>query len=166
MFNSIRTQSAYLFGLAALSLALAACNPAAASTPAPTAQPTHPPVVSHPTVIGGYVDLVDALKKDGTQVELGDQVDQAFFSVPGRIVKVKGADVQVFEYDDAAAREAESSNITPDGQPSPTMMVTWIDQPNFWATDRLIVLYVGTDADVIGRLTKALGQPITQAASK
>ena len=50
--------------------------------------------------------------------------------------------------------------------PRPTTIVTWIDQPNFWATDRLIVLYVGTDADVIGRLTKALGQPITQAASK
>jgi len=166
MIKSIQDQRVYLFGLLALSLALAACGSTSAATEPPTPEPTQAPVVSHPNVVGGYVDLVDALTKGGAKVELGEDVDQAFFSVPGRILKVNGADVQVFEYDDAAAREAESANITPDGQPSPTMMVTWVDQPNFWAKGRVIVLYLGQDADMIERLTQILDKPITQSASQ
>ena len=49
-----------------------------------------------------------------------------------------------------------------DGSPNPTTMVTWIDQPNFWARGRLIVLYVGRQAATIERLSSALGQPLTE----
>jgi hypothetical protein len=51
--------------------------------------------------------------------------------------------------------------VSPDGSSIGTSMVTWVDQPNFWARDRLIVLYVGKDAGTIDLLSEVLGEPIT-----
>lgn len=69
--------------------------------------------------------------------------------------------VQVFEFADEATRESVSSLITPEGQPNPTSMVDWVDQPNFWAKGQVIVLYVGKDQAVIDRLSQVMGDPIT-----
>ncbi len=169
--ESARAMACLLLCLAALSLIVAACNPASTATQPPTSAPTiepagePTPVVSHPNASGGFVDLVDALSERGATVELGENVAQPFFSVPGRSIKVNGAGVQVFEYDDAAARESESATISQDGATIGTTMVTWIGRPNFWARDRVIVLYVGGDADAIARLTEVLGAPITRSAA-
>ncbi len=89
-------------------------------------------------------------------------IEQEFFTPPGRRLEVSGEELQVFQYEDDAARQAESSLIQPDGSPNPTTMVMWIDQPHFWAKGRLIVLYLGSDADTLDRLNGALGQPLTQ----
>lgn len=179
MFKFMRLTHNTLIGLLALNLVLAACGPAVVATPSPAVDPTIAPTLtsvveptrtatpipaSHGNPIGGYVDLIDTLRADGATVEPVGSVEQPFFSVAGQVIKVNDADVQVYEYADDAAREAESSRITPDGQPSPTSIVDWIAQPNFWARGRVIVLYVGPDADMIARLTKALGDPITQSA--
>ena len=43
-------------------------------------------------------------------------------------------------------------------------MITWVDQPNFWAEGRVIVLYVGQDANIINLLTSVLGDPIAQGS--
>ena len=69
--------------------------------------------------------------------------------------------MQVFEFPDEATRESVSSLITPEGQPSPTSIVEWVDQPNFWAKGQIIVLYIGKDQTVIERLSQVLGDPIT-----
>lgn len=106
--------------------------------------------------------LLERLSAAGADVEEAGEVEQAFFSTGGRILRLGGQDVQVFEYADAAAREAESSLIQPDGSPNPTTMVAWVDQPNFWAGGRLIVLYVGRDAATIELLTTVFGEPLTE----
>jgi hypothetical protein len=174
MFKFMRFTYSFWLGLLAFNFILAACGPALA--PSPKAEPTRTPTPttaptndstpdSHGNLVGGYVELVDALRADGATVEPVGSVEQLFFSVEGQVITVNGADVQVFEYADEAAREAESSLITPDGQPSPTSIVDWIAPPNFWAKGRVIVLYVGTDAEVIARLTEVLGDPITESAT-
>ena len=123
---------------------------------------TTPVAASHGNEIGGYVDLVDALRSAGATVEPAGEVDQPFFSVKGQKVEVNGTEVQVFEYSDDAARKAESDQISPNGTTIGTSMVTWIDQPNFWAKGRLIVLYLGKDPAMLSLLDKVLGDPITQ----
>jgi len=177
MFKFMRLTHNTLLGLLALNLVLAACGPAVVATPSPAVDPTIAPTLtsvvepartatpipaSHGNPVGGYVDLIDSLRASGATVEPVGTVEQPFFSVSGWMIKVNSADVQVYEYADETAREAESSRITPDGQPSPTSIVDWVAQPNFWAKGRVIVLYVGADSDVIARLTKVLGDPITQ----
>ena len=132
-----RTRIALLAGLGVL---LAACAP---STP--------------PLDLDG---LVEALTASGASVEIDGEVEQSFFSVGGRIIRVDGQDVQVFEYPDPESRQADSDQISPDGSEVGATMITWIDTPHFWAKDRLIVVYVGQDEATIAALSAVLGAPI------
>ena len=135
-----------LLSLASLALLVAACAAPSTATAAPM----------------GYNVLLGGLREAGAQVEPTRQVEQAFFSVGGQILSVHGQDVQVFEYPDAASRQTESDQISPDGSAVGTTMITWVDRPNFWARGLVIVLYVGQDAAVIEMLSRILGEPLTE----
>ena len=100
--------------------------------------------------------LIAQMRENGVTVELGEQVLQPFFSPSAQIVKVNGAEVQVFEFTDIAAREAAQATISPDGTSIGTSMITWMDTPNFWGKGQLIVLYVGSDAATIDMMNSIL----------
>ena len=110
----------------------------------------------------GLAAFNDALQLAGQTVEIAGPVDQPFFSVPGQIIVVNGEDVQVFEYPDSAAAEAEASRISPDASSVGTSMMSWVATPHFYALDRVIVLYVGDDQAVVNVLNEVLGQPIAE----
>lgn len=115
------------------------------------------PTVSPGALARDYASLVASLKATGVTVEPGDEVEQPFFSVTGRTIKVNGQDVQVFEYPDTASADAEAAQVSPDGSAVGTTMMTWTAPPHFYKGGRVIVLYVGTDASVIAALKAALG---------
>ncbi|HZD55167.1 MAG TPA: hypothetical protein VE136_00470 [Anaerolineales bacterium] len=146
-----------LTGMAFSVVLLGACAPSPAEVSEPVA-------TSHGNEIGGYVDLVDALRGAGATVEPTGEVNQPFFDVTGQVIKVNGAEVQVFEFADETARKGVSDQIPPSGSPIGTTMVTWIDQPNFWAKGDVIVLYIGQDEATIDLLTSVLGEPLTEAS--
>ncbi|HMB25548.1 MAG TPA: hypothetical protein VKP08_22060, partial [Anaerolineales bacterium] len=79
------------------------------------------------------------------------------FSVEGQAVKVNGADLQIFEYENAAAMEEAASQVAPDGGSIGTSMVTWIDPPHFYKVGRIIVLYLGNDQAILDLLNKIIG---------
>jgi hypothetical protein len=161
--NSLLLWIASLVFLAACKQANAATTPTLAPT-LPIVEPTvtlPPGTPSHGNEIGGYIELIDTLRAAGARVEPDTTVEQPFFEVTGQIIKVDGLDVQVFEFPDEITRESVSSLITPEGQPNPTSIVDWVDQPNFWAKGQVIVLYVGKDQSVIGLLSEVLGASIT-----
>ncbi len=133
-------------------LFIAACAPMEANEPA------NPPASSHGGAVEDQVSLLDALRAAGAEVEIGDAVEQPFFSVKGQIVKVNGADVQVFEYESAEAMEANAGQVAPDGGSIGTSMVTWVEAPHFFKAGRVLVLYVGEDSAVLGLLEGALGE--------
>jgi len=110
----------------------------------------------------GTPELIEALRASRAAVELGEPVDQVFFGEEGQSLTLNGSDVQVFEYPSVSAREAESALISSDGSAIGTTMVTWIDKPNLFAKDKLIVLCVGRDQAILDLLTGALGEPITE----
>lgn len=101
--------------------------------------------------------LVENLRAAGANVELGDPVEQAFFTVTGQIIKVNGADVQVFEYESAQAMEADAAQVSADGGSIGMSMVAWVEAPHFFKAGRVLVLYVGEDAAVLDLLKGALG---------
>ena len=156
-----------LIGLSIMALTLSGCASGAraiqpTSTPTPEEDlSTTTEAVSHGNEIGGYVELVDALRAAGATVEPAEEVEQVFFSVKGQKIKVNDAEIQVFEYSDEASRKADSDQISPDGTNIGTSMITWVDQPNFWAKGRVIVLYIGKEAATIDLLTGVMGKPIT-----
>lgn len=137
-------------GAMMLVLVLAACTAQAAGPEAT------PDTRSHGNRIGGHIELVDALRRAGATIEPAGQVEQPFFSVQGQIIRVNGLDVQVFEYADEAAQQAESDQISNSGSVIGTTMITWVDQPNFWAKGRIIVLYVGSEQPLLDLLGSVL----------
>jgi hypothetical protein len=120
-------------------------------TAAPTIASTESPVVED------QAKLIAALKAAGATVEVGDSITQDFFSPEGHIIKVNGADVQVFEYESAEAMENEASQVAPDGGSIGTSMVSWMDAPHFYKTGRIIALYVGSDQTILDLLNKVIG---------
>ncbi len=109
-------------------------------------------------VTPALADLEDNLLATGAEVKVsGEVVKQPFFSVDSRIIEVNGERVQVMEYGDAAALEAEAAGISPDGSSVGTTMVTWVGSPHFFRTESLIVLYVGESPTVIEALVKVMG---------
>ncbi|MEE8413089.1 MAG: META domain-containing protein [Dehalococcoidales bacterium] len=116
------------------------------------------PPVSHGGLTTDYISLIDNLRQAGATVEPAGELTQPFFSVSGRVIVVSGGDVQVFEYADGAAAEAEATLVSTDGSSIGTTMVSWVAPPHFYQAGRLIVLYVGDGTDVINVLEAVLGQ--------
>lgn len=127
-------------------LLMSACAPVA--TVAPGSEP------------GALGVLIDALRAAGATVEPVHEIRQPFLSVPGKVLTVNGVEIQVYEYTDEAAMRAEAETISSDGSTVGTTVVTWVDAPHFFATGRLIVVYVGTESWLLELLGKILGQPI------
>jgi len=148
-----RTTARCALALLAVALLLAACGaPADESVDGSAAG-----------ALGSTAGLLEALQATGATVQLTEEIEQPFFDVVGQIIRVDGAEVQVFAYEDEESRQAASALISPDGRTVGVDMVTWIDQPNFWARGRLIVLYVGRDPEIIALLSNVLGESITES---
>jgi len=74
---------------------------------------------------------------------------------------VNGSDVQVFEYEDAAAADTEAAFISHDGSSikndEQICSIGWVAPPHFYKASNLIVLYVGDNQAVIDALETVLG---------
>lgn len=105
----------------------------------------------------GTAGLVEALRTEGADVATGDAVSQVFFSVEGQTLTVDEDQIQVFEYDDVAAAAAEAELVSEDGTSVGTNMITWVAPPHFYRSGRLIVLYLGENADTLRLLESLLG---------
>lgn len=114
-------------------------------------------ISSQPPSVEDQASLVAALQAEGATVEMGDSITQDFFSVEGQTVKVNGADLQVFEYENATTMEEATSQVAPDGGSIGTSMPMWIDKPHFYKAGRIIVLYVGSDQKTLDLLNMVMG---------
>lgn len=110
-----------------------------------------------PGPVQDYASLVDNLRAAGAAVEAAGEVSQDFFSVKGQVIEVDGEDVQVFEYSDESAANAEAALVSPDGSSIGTTMVSWIAPPHFYKAGRIIVVYVGDDQRAMDMLKSVLG---------
>lgn len=121
-------------------LLLAACAPAAAETACDT--------------VDGFAS---ALRGDGAEVEVAEQIDQDFFSVPAQRLVVNGEDVQVLAYVSEEAAGQDASQVSADGYEIGTAMVTWIATPHFFQCGKLIVIYLGDNRELLTLLEGQLG---------
>ena len=101
--------------------------------------------------------LIANLRDSGATVEATGDIEQPFFSVNGKAIKVNGEDAQVFEYQDNASAEKEAALISADGGSIGTSSPFWVAPPHFYKAGKIIVLYVGENTEVISLLEKALG---------
>jgi hypothetical protein len=123
------------------------------------------PPVSHGGPVRDHVTLIDTLRAQGLTVEPTGPITQPFFPIPGQTLRVNGQDIQVFEFEDSSVTESQANKISPDGMSIGHTVVQWINPPHFFATGKIIVLYLGTDATLLRQLETALGKQIAGAGS-
>jgi len=124
-----------------------------------------PTTVSHGGPVRDHVSLVDTLRGQGLTVEPTGPISQPFFSMPGQTLRVNGQDIQVFEFEDSTSTESQEKEISTDGMSVGNTAIQWISPPHFFATGKIIVLYLGTDAELLKNLETALGKQIAGAGS-
>jgi hypothetical protein len=125
------------------------------------ASPTATPAGSQGGLAVDQASLVEALRDAGATVEIDGQIRQPFLSVQGQVLTVNGQDVQVYEYASESAAKKDAAKIQPDASISGSH-INWIDQPHFYQSGKLIVLYIGTDPAVLSALESALGKPFAE----
>jgi hypothetical protein len=122
------------------------------------------PPATNGDLTGGHAQFVDALRAEGATVEAVGQVNQPFFPVSGQAIRVNGAEVQVFEFnDEQSRRETESTLVVLRDAVAQTMGAP-AGQVHFWSDGRLIVLYIGQDAVLLSQLNQVLGEPLAGPA--
>ena len=129
---------------------VSACGNAATSAPLST-QP------AQPLAVEDKASFLAALQASNATAEIGDSVTQDFFSPEGSIITINGQDVQVFEYENNEAMENEASQVAPDGGSVGTSMMMWMDAPHFYKAGRVIVIYIGSDEQILTLLQSVIG---------
>ncbi|MHC4310562.1 MAG: hypothetical protein ACYSSN_11505 [Planctomycetota bacterium] len=128
-------------------------------TPVFQSSPDSPePSISYKSMVGNYETLVSKLSAEGAVVEQGDEISQPFFSVPGKTATINGDDLQVYEYLSEKTVEEESATVSSTGSSIGPNMVSWIKPPHFFRSGKIIVIYLGTNADTINLLEEILGE--------
>ena len=121
------------------------------------ARPAHPQSSSR-TASSELVRLTENLRAHGGTVALTkEKISQPFFSVAGRIIKINGEALQVFEYATPSAADADASRVSADGTTIGTSKPTWMATPHFFKSGKLIVLYIGGNQAILDLLRTALG---------
>jgi hypothetical protein len=103
---------------------------------------------------------MEALPGSGVTVQFAEILPQSstpYFSVPAARLLVNGASVQVYEYATVSDADADAARISKDGGSIATTLIHWISTPHFFRGNRIIVLYVGTDAELLRALQGLLG---------
>ncbi|HJS19321.1 MAG TPA: hypothetical protein VJ785_11285 [Anaerolineales bacterium] len=90
-------------------------------------------------------------------VEQLGPVEQPFFTAPGQSIAVNGETLQVYTFETPEALEAEASQIASDASTIGSSTPTWVDDPHFFKSGLLVVLYVGQNQKILDLLEGALG---------
>ena len=104
----------------------------------------------------GTASLVRQLRANGLTVAPAGTISQPFFTPKARVYRVNGGDLQVYEYKDAASAAKEAGRVSTDGSIGGSMPM-WIAPPHFFRKDRIIAIYLGSNAKALSGLAKSLG---------
>lgn len=104
-----------------------------------------------------YKWLVAHLRDSGLAVEDAGEIEQPFFTPKAGVVRIgESGEAQIYEYATEQQAAAEAARVNSDGSIG-TSMPMWIAPPHFFRNGPLIVLYLGSDNNVLRTLRELLG---------
>jgi hypothetical protein len=105
-------------------------------------------------------DFANTLRGKGFRVSLGANTREGYFTVSSREVLLDQPGLlKAFQYSTSTQADQDAALVTPDGQPRPKTVFDWIDVPHFYKSGRLIVLFIGCNAQTLEALDDLLGRP-------
>jgi hypothetical protein len=121
------------------------------------------PIVITP-IISDMQALIFALEGKGLKIGQTGEKGSDMFGTTSQVVMVNGQRVEIFAFAPGSGALKAATTVSldgftiTDGPGGPVMMISWIDQPNFYLAGNSIVLYVGTNAEVLDALAASTGQ--------
>lgn len=113
-----------------------------------------------PAPIETLADFTAALSRAGVPYAEVGSAPGTVAGVPGMLLQVGAAQVQVFQFESEADRRSVSVAIEADGSLDGVSLADWQGPPHVWATGRLLVLYPGLEGGVVLLLNGLLGDPL------
>jgi hypothetical protein len=129
-----------------------------------------------PAIGEGVIDysrLLSSLHYYGASTRECERIgSRNFRDTRGRRVEVNGSSMEVYEFNNATAMEAEASAVSADGSLLTRCNCHWTcmcwhegfnwigtpGTPHFYKGGRIIVIYIGDNSSTISLLVKALGE--------
>jgi hypothetical protein len=114
-----------------------------------------------------YTSFVERLRAAGATVEpAGDASAYPLVTPLGRMFRLNGERVEVFEYSSVLEAQADAAQISSDGtsreDPGHSVIMDFESAPSWYQAGRLIVLYVGTNSKIATLLERQLGAPFAR----
>jgi hypothetical protein len=110
--------------------------------------------VSSPTF-----NIINILRATGNSVKVTGKADRPFFkNAKGYTMLVNnGVALEVYEFESAEELEQSATTVSADGANVEGKKVEWDASPHFYKTDKVIIIYVGNDADNQRELASVFG---------
>ena len=128
--------------------------------------PTGGPVQSHGGPVRDHVSFVDALRGRGLTVDPTATVRQPFLHADSGTVLRLGrgplsgpVEIQSYDYSSAGTAQSDLATIDGSGQPRGSQVV-WSGPPHFFAREKLVVVYLGSDPDLLKLLRDVVGAQV------
>ena len=103
--------------------------------------------------------LASQLRVAKLEVKERPPVDQPFFRVPAKILLVGEDELEVFEFATPKEAEEAAATVSPNGGTIGTSSMHWIAPPHFHRKGRLVVIHLGSRAELVAALERLLGAP-------
>lgn len=126
----------------------------------PPAPPTATPSEDLPLAYA-VADLLADLAATGATIEATTSpIRKPYLGASGTIVRVDGQPVQVFEYADQAALDADLARLAADASSVGDSTLVWPAAPHFWRRGSVLALAVTGDPALLQLLETALGPQV------
>ncbi len=111
-----------------------------------------------------YGTLLGELRASGASVAEVGEANSGFVAVKGKVIKLNGSSVQIYEYQTPNAMQSDTANISADGFTINGSSISWIAPPHLYKSGRVFATYLGNDGTIIGILEAALGKQFAGAS--
>lgn len=101
-------------------------------------------------------EVLDRLRGDGMPAQLGGEVRQPFLAVPGVLVTIAGAEIQLYLYGDAGAAGRDVARLDTNRVAPANMTITWIAPPSLIWHNNMVAIVITRDAPLRARIARSL----------
>ena len=132
------------------------------------------PIVPDDLVLQRVEPFITAVTNAGAKVEITGVSPESMFAAPMIHLLVDAENVTIYAYADTNARQIVSNQLSPDGSELTvksaatdeitTTTIDWADTPHFWASDHLIIQYIGQHQATIDLLAMLYGFQIADGS--
>jgi len=109
-------------------------------------------------------NIINLMTASGNKVDVIGGAAHPYFKTRHAAVRVNnGVDLELYEFSSSDDLNEAAASISPDGSKIASDSIAWPAPPHFYKTDKVIILYMGSDRDNMVQLASAFGNQFAGA---